>query len=97
MGRTKEQAAAKANLRRRKTVSRYKRLGRLPSELRRPRIYRTRSDPFEAVWESVEAVLATRRRLKRWRCTSRCAGRSLKRTRRASYARFSGGSSSGAA
>ena len=41
-GRSQQQAAAKANLSSRKTVSKYERLGRLPSELKRPRAYRTR-------------------------------------------------------
>ena len=46
-GKTQEQAAAKANLKSRKTVGKYEGLGKLPSELRKPREYRTRSDPFE--------------------------------------------------
>jgi transcriptional regulator with XRE-family HTH domain len=56
-GRTQEQAAAKANLQSRKTLSKYERLGRLPSELKAPRIYRTRPDPFEADWPELEAML----------------------------------------
>jgi transposase InsO family protein len=56
-GRTQEQAAAKANLRSRKTVGKYERLGKLPSELRQPRLYRTRPDPFEADWPEVVALL----------------------------------------
>jgi len=57
-GRTQEQAAAKANLRSRRTVRKYERLGKLPSELRRPRDYRTRRDPFEEHWSEAEALLA---------------------------------------
>ncbi len=57
-GRTQEQAAAKANLRSRRTVRKYERLGKLPSELRRPREYRTRRDPFEEHWPEAEALLA---------------------------------------
>ena len=56
-GRTQEQAAAKANLRSRRTVRKYERLGKLPSELRRPRDYRTRRDPFEEHWPEAEAML----------------------------------------
>jgi hypothetical protein len=56
-GRTQEQAAAKANLSSRKTVGKYERLGQLPSELKRPRAYRTRPDPFEAEWPEVIALL----------------------------------------
>jgi hypothetical protein len=56
-GRTQEQAAVKANLRSRKTVCKYERLGKLPSELKQERTYRTRSDPFEADWEELEKML----------------------------------------
>ena len=56
-GRTQEQAAAKANLRSRRTVRKYERLGKLPSELKRPREYRTRRDPFEEHWPEAEAIL----------------------------------------
>jgi len=41
----------------RKTARRYIRLGKLPSELREPRVYRTRPDPFDAVWAGIEARL----------------------------------------
>jgi len=57
MGRTQQQAAAKANLRDRGTVARYVKAGRLPSELKEPRTYRTRKDPFEADWPEIEAQL----------------------------------------
>ena len=57
MGRTQMQAAAKANLRSRKTVSRYEFEGRLPSQLKEPRTHRTRSDPFEADWPELRAML----------------------------------------
>lgn len=56
-GRTQEQAAAKANLRSRKTVRKYEWLGKLPSELKKARAYRTRSDPFEEHWPEVEGML----------------------------------------
>jgi hypothetical protein len=46
-GRTQEPAAVKANLSSRKTVRKYERLGKLASELKKARDYRTRSDAFE--------------------------------------------------
>jgi hypothetical protein len=57
-GRTQEQAAASANLRSRKTAARYERLGQLPGELKQPRTYRTRADPFAEGWPVVEEMLA---------------------------------------
>ncbi len=56
-GRTQAQAAVKANLRSRQTVAKYERLGRLPGELKEPRGYRTRADPFEADWPELTAML----------------------------------------
>ena len=56
-GRTQEQAAVKANVRSRKTVARYEQLGKLPSELKEPRQYRTRQDPFAEDWPQVEEML----------------------------------------
>ena len=56
-GKSQEQAAAKANLESRKTVWKYEKLGTLPSELKQPRSYRTREDPFEDDWGQVEAML----------------------------------------
>ncbi len=56
-GRTREQAAASANLRSRKTVARYERLDQLPSGLKQPRQYRTRKDHFADDWPTVEAML----------------------------------------
>jgi hypothetical protein len=56
-GRTQEQAAVKANLRSRKTVSKYEGLGMLPSELKQDRTYRTRSDPYEDDWDELEKML----------------------------------------
>lgn len=56
-GRTQEQAAVKANLRSRKTVRKYERLGKLPSEMKPERSYRTRSDPFESDWDEMEPML----------------------------------------
>lgn len=56
-GRSQEQAAVKANLKSRKTVAKYERLGQLPSELKQPRTYRTRTDPFIEAWPEVEQLL----------------------------------------
>jgi hypothetical protein len=56
-GKTQEQAAVKANLRSRKTVRKYEQLGQLPSELKMPRSYRTRPDPFEEDWPELEKKL----------------------------------------
>jgi len=56
-GRTQEQAAVSANLRSRKTVAKYETLAKLPSELKQPRRYRTRQDPFVEDWDRVEQML----------------------------------------
>ncbi len=56
-GRTQEQAAATANLRSRKTAAKYEQLGQLPSELKQPRTYRTRCDPFAEDWPEMEEML----------------------------------------
>jgi len=56
-GKTQEQAAAKANLKSRKTAGKYEGLGKLPSELKKLREYRTRNDPFEDNWLEAEKML----------------------------------------
>ncbi len=56
-GKTQEQAAAKANLKSRKTVQKYEELGKLPSDLKQPRNYRTRRDPFAADWPEAVKML----------------------------------------
>ena len=56
-GRTQEQAAVSANLRSRKTVAKYEGLVKLPSELKQPRRYRTRPDPFAEDLPTVEKML----------------------------------------
>lgn len=56
-GKTQEQAAAKGNLSSRRTVRKYEQLGKLPSELKKPREYRTRADRFAENWTEVEAML----------------------------------------
>ena len=49
-GKNQTQAAAKANLRSRQTVSKYERSGKLPSQMEKPRSYLTRKDAFEEDW-----------------------------------------------
>jgi hypothetical protein len=55
-GKTQEQAAARAGMSVR-TVRTYERLGKLPSQLKQPRTYRTRPDPFAEDWPWIEAEL----------------------------------------
>jgi hypothetical protein len=50
------QAAMKADMDR-KTARKYVAAGKLPSELKQPRDWRTRLDPFEAHWPEIEARL----------------------------------------
>jgi hypothetical protein len=57
-GKTQEQAAGRANLRSRKTVAKYEKLGKYPSELKEPREYRTRADDFAESWPQIEEMLA---------------------------------------
>jgi len=52
-GKTQQQAAVSANLKSRKTVAKYEKLNKLPSQLKQPRQYRTRPDPFADVWSEV--------------------------------------------
>ena len=53
---TQELAAAKAGMDP-KTARKYRRLGKLPSELTVPRTWRTRNDPFHEVWDDVRQQL----------------------------------------
>lgn len=55
-GRTQEQAAARAGMSER-TVRKYEHLDKLPGELRQPRDYRTRPNPFADDWAWVAAQL----------------------------------------
>ena len=55
-GKTQEQAAARAGMSLR-TARQYERLGKLPSELRQPRHYRTRPNPFTDDWTWVTSQL----------------------------------------
>ena len=52
-----KKAAMKANMDR-KSARKYRDAQRLPSEMRRPRTWRTRVDPLAAVWPELEAMLA---------------------------------------
>lgn len=56
-GRSQQQAAVKANIKSRKTVAKYERLGKLPSEVKEPREYRTRVNPFAEDWPLIEQKL----------------------------------------
>lgn len=55
-GKTQEQAAARAGMSVR-TARTYEQRGTLPSQLKQPRGYRTRADPFAADWPWIEAEL----------------------------------------
>lgn len=55
-GDTLSQAALKAGMDE-KTARKYRRTGRLPSQMRKPRMWRTRGDPFEEVWEEIREKL----------------------------------------
>jgi hypothetical protein len=55
-GKTQEQAAARAGMSPR-TAGQYARLGKLPSELRQPRRYRTRPSPFADDWTWIASQL----------------------------------------
>src|SRR5258708_34185644 len=55
-GKTQEQAAARAGMSVR-TVRKYEHAGTLPSELKQPRRYQTRPNPFADVWPWVQAQL----------------------------------------
>jgi len=57
-GKNQEQAAAKANLRSRKTVSKIEKLALSPREEAKPRVYRTRPDAFAQDWPELEEMLA---------------------------------------
>lgn len=55
-GLTQAQAAARAGMSER-TARKYERTGKLPSELKRPRTWRTRPNPFEHDWPWVVSEL----------------------------------------
>src|SRR5919199_4208486 len=55
-GKTIDQAAARAGMSV-PTARKYLRAGQLPSQLKHPRAYRTRADPFAADWAWIQAQL----------------------------------------
>lgn len=55
-GTTQKVAAARAGMSER-TARKYERLGKLPSETKKPRAHRTRENPFEADWTWIESQL----------------------------------------
>ena len=55
-GKTLAQSADKAGMDE-KMARKYRRLGRLPSEVAPERVWRTREDPFAEVWSEVHAQL----------------------------------------
>jgi transcriptional regulator with XRE-family HTH domain len=55
-GRTQEQAAARAGMSVR-TARAYERRGKLPSQLKQPRSYRSRANPFADDWPRIAAQL----------------------------------------
>ena len=55
-GKTQEQAAARAGMHA-NTARKYSRAGKLPSQLKQPRTYRTRPDPFADDWPWVQEWL----------------------------------------
>jgi hypothetical protein len=56
-GRTQDRAAAKANVRSRQTVAKYKRVGQLPTEREELRQYWTRADVVAEDWPALETML----------------------------------------
>ncbi|RLB81652.1 MAG: IS21 family transposase, partial [Deltaproteobacteria bacterium] len=56
MGKTLRVAAVRADMDE-KTARRYRRVGRLPSEVKPDRTWRTRPDSFASVWEEVKEKL----------------------------------------
>ena len=76
-GSSQERAAASANVGSWKTVAKYEQLGKLPSEPKKPRQYRTRSDAFAGDWPTVEQMLEEAPSLeaaanRRQHCSSGC-------------------------
>lgn len=51
-------AAAKAGMDE-KTARKYRDSAKLPSQMKKSRTWRTRSDPFAEVWSDVESILTT--------------------------------------
>jgi Helix-turn-helix len=88
-GRTQEQAAARAGMSVR-TARAYERRARLPSQLKQPRTYRSRPNPFAEDWALIAKLLEVIQRCKARRCSACCASASLDAIRRGSCAPCSG-------
>jgi hypothetical protein len=56
-GKTQQQAALKANVKSTKTVRKYEKSGKLPSEQKKARQWRTRTDAFAEDWPQIEQML----------------------------------------
>jgi hypothetical protein len=95
-GRTQLQAAVKANVKSRKTVARYEKLGKLPSELKEPRRWRTRLDPFAEEWGEISTMLAANPGLEAQAVLSWLQGQSRDSTQLAKCERCNGESDNGA-
>ena len=93
--RTQEIAAAKAGMDP-KTARKYLRTGKLPSELRMDRNWRTREDPFNDVWEAIRERLALNPGLEgKDLIGDDCRGINPGASLMGSYERYSAGSRSG--
>ena len=88
-GLTQKLAAARSGMCER-TARKYERVGKLPSQLKKPRAHRTRENPFAADWPWVAAQIEDDPALRSRRCSRCCARPSPGATRRGSCARCSG-------
>ena len=92
---TKELAAAKARMDV-KTARKYLADGRLPSEAKPERNWRTREDPFERVWDEIREQIRTNPVWRPRRSSRRCSANALANLPTVSCVLCSGGSSDGA-
>lgn len=88
-GRTLETAAAKADMDP-KTARKYRQLRKLPSELKVPRSWRTRKNPFEEVWPGIQGQLEVTPGFRRRRCSRGSSGSAPAGSRTGSCGRCSG-------
>jgi len=86
-GKSLAQSADKANMDE-KTARKYRRLGRLPSEVAPERTWRTREDPFAEVWPEVHEQLQEAPGLEAKTLFS-CSKRSTREVRRLAVAQLS--------
>ncbi len=87
-GKTLVQSADKASMDE-KTARKYRRLGRLPSEVVPDRSWRTRADLFAEVWPEVHAQLHERLAWRPRRCLERCRSNTRGSSTKRSCAAFS--------